>query len=323
MSTHTSEIRTEPARPAPPPTAPPGLPNGGIVPPLITPLADRDALDVEGFERMINHTVGGRVHGVFILGTSGEAPSLSHRVRRAVIDQACRFVRGRVPILVGITDTSMVEAVELARYAAAAGAQGLVTSAPYYFPAGQPELVDFVERLVPDLPLPLYLYNMPQMTKTPFEVETVRQLAQLEGIAGIKDSSGDLHYFGSMLELGKTRPDWRFFVGPEHLLVDVIRMGGHGGVNGGGQIDPVLLVGLYEAARAGDQARLGALQERLRRLGEIYRVGRHASAVIKGMKCSLSLMGICNDRMAEPLTRFNPPERERVRAVLAGLGLVK
>lgn len=299
------------------------LPDGGIVPPLITPLLERDALDVEGFERLVNHVVEGGVHGVFVLGTSGEAPSLSYRLRREVIDRTCQFVRGRVPILVGITDTSLVEAVGLARHAATAGAQALVTSAPYYFPAGQPELIDFVERLLPEIPLPLYVYNMPQMTKTAFDPDTIRRLAQLNGIAGLKDSSGDLDYFAHLIEVAKERPDWRLFVGPEHLLVDVIRLGGHGGVNGGGQIDPKLLVSLYEAAKSGDTARIAPLQQRLLQLGEIYRIGRHASAVIKGMKCSLSLMGICNDRMADPLTRFNPPERERVRQVLAGLGLVK
>ncbi len=299
-----------------------GLPDGGIVPPLVTPLADRDVLDVAGFERLVEHVLAGGVHGVFVLGTSGEAPSLSHRLRREVVERACRWVRGRVPVLVGITDTCMVEAVALARHAAEAGAQALVTSAPYYFPAGQPELVDFVERLLPELPLPLYLYNMPQMTKTSFEVETVRRLASRSGIVGVKDSSGDLHYFAELLELRRERPDWRYFMGPEHLLVDAIRLGGHGGVNGGGQIDPRLLVGVYEAARRGEATRLGPLQERLLRLGEVYRVGRHASAVIKGMKCSLSLMGICGDRMAEPMTRFDAPERARVEAVLRGLGLV-
>lgn len=313
---------------ATPPSAPaassvrPGLPQGGIVPPLVTPLIDRDSLDVEGFERLVNRVVEGGVHGVFVLGTSGEAPSLSYRLRKEVIDRTVQFVHGRVPILVGITDTSLVEAVQVARHAADAGAQALVTSAPYYFPTGQPELIDFIERLVPELSLPLYVYNMPQMTKTAFDPATIRHFTHLEGICGIKDSSGDLGYFAQVIAIAKERPDWRLFVGPEHLLVEVLKMGGHGGVNGGGQVDPHLLVSLYDAAVAGDTARTAVLQERLLKLGEIYRVGRHASAVIKGMKCSLSLLGVCGDRMAEPLTRFNPPERERVRAVLAGLGLL-
>ena len=160
------------------------------------------------------------------------------------------------------------------------------------------------------------------MSKTQFEPETVRQLADLEGIVGLKDSSGDLNYFRKVVEVAKLRPDWRLFIGQEHLLVDALRMGGHGGVNGGAQIEPELLVGLYNAERAGDQAQVAALQQRLLRLGRIYSVGKYASTVIKGMKCSLSLLGICSDEMAAPMSRFDPPEREKVRAVLEELELL-
>ncbi|NOS70749.1 MAG: dihydrodipicolinate synthase family protein [Verrucomicrobia bacterium] len=294
----------------------------GIVPPLVTPLFGRDKFDVAGFERLLEHVIGGGVHGVFILGTTGEAPSLSYRLRREVIEQTCKIVRGRVPVLVGITDTSIVEAINLARYAAESGAQALVTSAPYYFPAGQPELIDWAQQLVPQLPLPLYIYNMPQMTKVTFEPETIQQLTQLEGIAGLKDSSGDLNYYKKLVHVAKARPDWRVFVGPEHLLVDTLRLGGHGGVNGGGQVDPTLLVGLYEATLRGDNATVERLQARLTKLGEIYRVGKHASTVIKGVKCALNLMGICAGELAEPLRSFKEPQRLIVEQCLTDLGLL-
>ena len=294
----------------------------GIVPPMVTPLLGRDQLDVAGFEHVLERVIAGGVHGVFILGTTGEAPSLSYRLRREVIDRACQFVRGRVPVIVGITDTSVVEAINLARYAAAAGSQAVVTAAPYYFPEGQPELIEWAEKLVPDLPLPVYFYNMPQMTKVTFEPETIRQLSQMTGIAGLKDSSGDLNYFQKLVEVAKARPDWRVFVGPELLLVETLRLGGHGGVNGGAQIDPGLLVGLYDATLRGDNATVARLQARLVLLGEVYRVGRHASTVIKGVKCALNLMGICSGELAEPLRAFNEPERRIVAERLTALGLL-
>jgi 2-dehydro-3-deoxy-D-pentonate aldolase len=289
---------------------------------MVTPLLGRDQLDVAGLERVLERVLAGGVHGVFILGTTGEAPSLSYRLRREVIDRTCQVVRGRVPVIVGITDTSVVEAINLARHAAAAGAQAVVTAAPYYFPEGQPELIDWAQRLVPDLPLPVYFYNMPQMTKVTFEPETIRQLTQLQNIAGLKDSSGDLKYYAKLVEVAKARPDWRVFVGPELLLVDTLRLGGHGGVNGGAQIDPGLLVGLYDATRRGDTATVERLQARLVQLGEVYKVGRHASTVIKGVKCALNLLGICSGELAEPLRAFNEPERARVRAVLESLELL-
>jgi dihydrodipicolinate synthase/N-acetylneuraminate lyase len=289
---------------------------------MVTPLLSRDQLDATGLERVLERVIAGGVHGVFILGTTGEAPSLSYRLRREVIDRTCQFVRGRVPIIVGITDTSVVEAINLARHAAAAGAQAVVTAAPYYFPEGQPELIEWAQKLVPDLPLPVYFYNMPQMTKVVFELETIRQLTQLDGITGFKDSSGDLNYYRKLVEVAKTRPDWRVFVGPELLLVETLRLGGHGGVNGGAQLDPGLLVGLYDATLRGDKATVERLQARLVQLGEVYKVGRHASTVIKGVKCALNLMGICSGELAEPLRAFNEPERRIVAERLTALGLL-
>src|SRR5688572_818806 len=93
----------------------------GIVPPMVTPLRDRDTLDVAGLERVIEHLLAGGVHALFILGTTGEAPSLSHRLRRELITRTCRQASNRVPVLVGITDTAFVESIEISRHAADAG----------------------------------------------------------------------------------------------------------------------------------------------------------------------------------------------------------
>ena len=113
----------------------------GIVPPLITPLLERDTLDSDGLERLLNHVIAGGVAGVFILGTTGEGPSLSYHLRREMIDKTTAIVKGRVPVLVGITDTAFVESVNLSKYAADCGADAAVLTTPYYFPAGQTELI--------------------------------------------------------------------------------------------------------------------------------------------------------------------------------------
>ncbi len=293
----------------------------GIVPPLVTPLCDRDTLDVPGLERLVGHVLGGGVHGLFILGTTGEAPSLSYRLRRELIDRVCRHVAGRVPVLVGITDTSLVESLALARHAADAGAHAVVAAPPFYFPAGQPELLQYVADLTAELPLPLFLYNMPMMTKIAFAPQTIRQLLDNPRIAGVKDSSGDLGYFEQVLAIARQRPDWGVLIGPEHLLADAVARGGHGGVNGGANLHPRLFVDLYEAACRGDVARIAALRAEVFKLGQIYQVGRHASAIIKGLKCALSLRGICDDCRAAPFQHFDRPEREKVRQLLAALHL--
>lgn len=289
---------------------------------MVTPLVARDTLDVAGLERLVEHIIAGGVQGLFILGTSGEGPGLSYRLRREVIQRTCRQVRGRLPILVGITDTAFTEAIAMAQCAADAGAQAVVTAGPYYLPAAQPELVDYVERLVRELPLPLFIYNMPQLTKVHFEPETLRQLTHLEKIAGLKDSSANLNYFDQLVALKRERPDWSVLVGPEHLLMETVQRGGDGGVNGGANFYPRLFVELYQAVKSGDAQRAEELQKKLLQLGQIYSVGKHASAVVKGMKCACSLLGLCEDRMAEPFDRFNEPEREKVRAVLRSLNLL-
>lgn len=289
---------------------------------MVTPLSGPDALDVAGCERLVEHIVAGGVQGLFILGTSGEGPGLSYRLRRELIQLVCRQIRGRIPVLVGITDTAFVEAVNLAKYAAAAGAQAVVTAGPFYLPTAQPELIDYIENLSKELPLPLFIYNMPQLTKVHFAPETLRRLTHLENIIGLKDSSGDLAYYDQLIALKQERPDWSVLIGPEHLLAESVRRGGDGGVNGGANFYPELFVALYDAVRAGDTKRADELQQRLVQLGQIYSIGRHASAVVKGMKCACSLLGLCDDRMAEPFDRFHEPERDRVRAVLQSLALL-
>ena len=292
----------------------------GIVPPMITPLRDRDALDIPGLERLVEYLLAGGVNGVFVLGTTGEGPSLSYRLRRELIAIVCREVRGRVPVLVGITDTAVVESVNLARFAADAGATAVVAAPPYYLPGGQPELQEYLDHLVPELPLPLFLYNMPALTKVPFALETVRRAMDEPRIVGLKDSSGDMAYFRGAAELLARRPDWTLLVGPEEHLMDAVLAGGHGGVSGGANLFPSLYVSLFRACVMRDATRAQALHAQVLRVGDaIYRIGRHPSAIIKGIKCALACLGVCDDFMAEPFHRFRAGERALVEQRLAEL----
>jgi 4-hydroxy-tetrahydrodipicolinate synthase len=264
----------------------------------------------------------GGVHGLFVLGTTGEAPSLSYRIRRELVDRVCRQVAGRVPVLVGITDTSFVESVNLANHAAKAGAQAVVLSAPYYFPAGQPELLEYIEDIAAELPLPVFLYNMPSHTKLSFEPETIARALEIRNVVGLKDSSAQMIYFHRVRQLTAAREDFSLLVGPEELLGESVLAGAHGGVCGGANLFPRLYVELYEAARAARLERIAALHAQVMRLGDtIYSVGRHRSAFIKGLKCALSCLGVCDDFMAEPFQRFAAPQREQVRKYLAELGV--
>ena len=293
----------------------------GIIPPLVTPLKDNETLDVESLERLIEHLIAGGVHGLFILGTTGEEQSLSYDVRQQMIRESARINNGRLPLLVCVTDTSMVESVRLARVAADCGADGVVSAPPYYFATGQPELAQFYEELVPQLPLPVFLYNMPSHVKVSFAPDIVRRIAQNPRVIGFKDSSANAVYFQSVMYKMKERPDFAMLVGPEEITGECVLSGAHGGINGGANMFPELYVAMYEAARERDINRVLQLQQYIMQIStSIYTVGKHGSSYLKGLKCALSLLGIINDDfVASPFYKFEEPERDKIRLALAAL----
>jgi len=221
---------------------------------------------------------------------------------------------------VGISDSAFVESVSLARHAASAGADALVLAPPYYFAEGQPELQEYLDHLVAELPLPLFLYNAPRNTKIQYEPETLRRAMDNPKIIGVKDSSGNMDYFRYAVGLLKHRPDWSLLIGPEELLAEGVLAGGHGGVPGGANLFPRLYVQLCAAARAGDVPHSRQLHAQVLEISNsLYKIGRHSSAVIKGIKCALACLGICDDFMAEPFHRFRAEERVRVQRCLPAL----
>ena len=298
-----------------------GLPRfSGIIPPMVTPLAARDTLDVEGLERLIEHILAGGVHGLFILGTTGEGPSLSYRLRRELIERVCSRVGNRRPVLVGVTDTSYEETLSLAGYAAEQGASAVVAAPPYYLPVGQPELVEYYLDLANDSPLPLVPYNMPSCTKLDIELDTLRRLLDHPRVAAYKDSSGRMTYFHQVIRLLNDYPDKTALIGPEEMLGEATLLGGNGGVSGGANLFPRLYVELYEAARRGDVLEVNRLHQLVMDVSSsLYGVGRYGSSIIKGVKCALSCLGICSDALAAPFHCFNEQDQAIIRQRVAAL----
>jgi len=293
----------------------------GIVPPLVTPLADDDRLDVAGLERLVEHVVGGGVHGVFVLGTTGEAASLSPALRKELVDRTCKLVAGRVRVLVGITDTCVGESLALARHAAEAGAAAVVVAPPYYLPPDQEELVDHAKMIASEQPLPVVLYNIPSLTKIAYEKATVLRLSEVPRIIGIKDSSGELAYVRELLR-SVEREDFSIMVGIESLIGEGVMAGADGGVPAGGNAAPGLFVEWYRAAMDKKTGEVAALSHYVQQLGEIYRVGCGIAAIVRGIKCAVACMGICDRRMARPFRSLDEAQRTTVRRILADLGLL-
>jgi dihydrodipicolinate synthase/N-acetylneuraminate lyase len=290
----------------------------GIVPPLVTPLRSADTLDIAGLERLVANQLTAGVDGLFILGTTGEGPSLSSELQRQVISTTRRLVASsNLPIFVGITDTSLIESLALAKYSAEQGATAVVAAPPFYFPAGQTELRHWFTLLADQSPLPLILYNMPSCVKIDIAAENLSALLQHPNICGLKDSSGNLDYLSSAVQIAGARADWPVLVGPEALLIQATELGAVGGVTGGANLCPRLFTQLLQAIRTKDMPEIDRLQSIVQELQQLYQFGKYGSSYLKGLKCALDLSGYCSGLLAPPFDSFNQPERRKVEQWLA------
>ncbi|WP_172594471.1 dihydrodipicolinate synthase family protein [Mariniphaga sediminis] len=284
----------------------------GIIPPIVTPLVNDNELDEDGLERLIEHLLKGGVHGIFLLGTTGEGPSLRYSLREKFVKKACSLINKRVPVLVGITDTSFDGSLEMAACSKEAGADLLVIAPPYYFPISQLEMQHYLDDLVPRLPLPFLMYNMPSHTKLHMSLETVNHAKEL-GALGIKDSSGDMLYLYSLIDTFNSSPDFSVIAGTEIFLPETIQQGGHGAIAGGANLFPRLFVDFYEASVQKDVRRIEFLRQIVMEMyNTIYNVGTFNSRIMVGIKSALSVMDICNDYVAHPLKRFSGADRDAI-----------
>ncbi len=293
----------------------------GIIPPMATLLLDDTQLDLAGTSKLINHLLEGGVHGIFILGTTGECTNISYKLRRKLISFTCKEVNEKVPVLVGVTDTSFNESLRLAGVARDAGADAVVAAPPYYYGLGEKEIVTYFQKLADELPLPLYLYNMPSHTKTMLQQDTVLTLSRHSNILGLKDSSGQAVYFNAMVYAFRDNPEFTLLVGPEEMLASSVLMGGHGGVSGGANMFPKLYVDLFHAAEKGDLSEVARLQAMVMEISaEIYSLGSYGSSFLKGLKASMNLLGYGNGYLAFPLTPFEEAQFREIKEKLPRLG---
>lgn len=278
----------------------------GIITAMITPLTDQHTIDQQGLERLIEHLIAGGVHGLFPLGTTGEASSLPMELRMGMITQVCRLANGRVPVVVCVTDTSLAEATRLAQKAQDCGAAAIATAPPNYYPITQDEILRYIEKLVRQAGMPLLLYNAPSYTHHTIKPKTVRRAAAIENVVGLKDSGMDMNYFREVHAGLAGRGDFSLLVGPEELLAECVLLGGHGGMAAGSNIYPRLFVDLYNAAAAGDMAGMKTLhQEVLQFGGAIY----HGNNPLRGLKWGLGRLGICSSLLSDPLADYSPEKK--------------
>lgn len=300
----------------------------GIIPPLLTPRTDSGEIDRAGISALVDHLVAGGVHGIFVLGSSGEVPYLTEAERDLVLETALEAAAGRVPVLVGISEQTTVRVLAEADRLLAIGGDAAVVTTPFYALSDAAEVERHLRTVADHIDVPLFAYDVPVRThmKMPFDV--LVRLAEEGVLAGVKDSSGDDISFRRLLLATEHLPDFAVFTGHE-VVTDGAMLGGAAGIVPGlGNVDPAGYVRIFDAARAEEWAAVVAEQDRLARLFEITgaatpgRVSAGAAG-LGGFKTALRLMGVIgSNRMAEPMEALDAAEAERVREIVTAAGLL-
>ncbi|MEJ3653395.1 dihydrodipicolinate synthase family protein [Actinomycetes bacterium KLBMP 9759] len=302
----------------------------GIIPPLCTPFHDDFSVDTGSLRRTIRFLLDAGVHGVFVLGSSGEGAFLPDAQRGVVVETAVDEVAGRVPVLVGCIDMTTLRVAEHVAAAEAAGADAVVVTAPYYTRTHVAEVERHYRLLRERTRLPLFAYDIPVAVHTKLDCDMVLRLAADGVIGGLKDSSGDEAGFRHVL-LGRHDrglDGFAVFTGSELVADAALAMGADGAVPGLANIDPHGYVAIFDHVRDGGVEAARKEQERLVRLFAITSVASPArmggsSAALGAFKAAMRMRGLIDNAvMAPPQVPLNGDELSRIEGKLAEAGLL-
>jgi len=291
----------------------------GIVVPIITPLHEDETVDRLSFQKCINHVIAGGVHGLFVNSTTGEATSLLDSEREKVIQSALQTVQQKVPLLVGISDTSTRRVMQHLEITNSLPIDAVVLHPFFFYPLNTPnELVRFFNTVASHSRHPLLLYNIPGTTKIAISLEVVRQLMKNENIIGIKDSSVDFLNLIGLIELKQIRPDFKIFIGKSHLWTSGILEGADGGLDGLSNLVPGLCVQLYNLISEQKTVEAYALQKRLNEIWKIY----EGQSQISALKTALNWMKLCPAVVAHPTVSVTEEEKVKIKQILLAHQLI-
>jgi 4-hydroxy-tetrahydrodipicolinate synthase len=291
----------------------------GLIVPLITPLYPDETLDEASLERLVEHVITGGVDSIFVLGSCGEFPGLDDATRERLLQAVCEQARGRVSVLVGISEAGTRRTIERGKQLARLGIDAVVATAPFYYVHTQEELVTHFTAIAHAVDAPVVIYNIPQMVKVSIETETVRQLAEVSGIIGLKDSAENMIKFQEFLSLRAAHPDFRVCQGAELLTAASLVQGADGAVLGLANVAPRLCHDLCDAAESGNLPQAWALQKQLRQLYPIYEQGE---TWLAGLKAAVSELGLCGPTATAPFRPLTDAQRGRLRQILMELELM-
>jgi 4-hydroxy-tetrahydrodipicolinate synthase len=202
----------------------------GIIPPVATPLDEQERVHEASLRKLLRHLQQAGVHGLFLLGSTGEFAHLTDAEKQRVLDIAAEEVAGKIPLLVGATEAGTKRCVFWLKEAERVGATAVVIAPPFYYPLSDDEVERHFRSLAEETALPLLLYHIPSATKVRMSLPLIECLADLPNIVGLKDSSGDLAFVFAVLDQMRDRP-FVIFQGHDNALAPALLYGAHGGIN--------------------------------------------------------------------------------------------
>ena len=290
----------------------------GIIPPIVTPFHADESVDFERLKSHIDVQIAAGVHGIFVLGTTGEFYALDEAEKQAVVAKAVEHVAGRVPVYAGTGAESTREVLRLTKMAEREGVAGVSVITPYFIKPTQSELTDHFKRIAASTAISVILYNNPATCGgVNIEPDTVAKLAEVPNIVGIKDSSGDLQNTIEILR----RTDAKSFstlMGRDTLILSGLFNGVHGAIPASCNIAPRLCVGIYESFRGGDMEAARKHQSDLHPVRTAMSLGTGNGAV----KEALALMNKSCGPNRRPIAPLSAEKREQLKKVLTDVGLM-
>ena len=288
----------------------------GSIVAIVTPMFDDGSLDFAAFRKLIDLHAQEGTDAIVVVGTTGESPTVDVEEHCELIRVAVEHSAGRIPIIAGTGANSTAEAIELSRFAKDAGAQAGLSVVPYYNKPTQEGLYRHFRAIAEAVELPLLLYNVPGRTVADMSNDTILRLAQVPGVSGVKDATGNLDRACDLI--ARAPQGFALYSGDDMTCVASIMLGFHGNISVTANVAPRLMHEMCVAAAAGDVARARQIHFRL--------LGLHRDLFCEAnpipVKWAVERLGLIQGGIRLPLTPLSPAGQERVLAALRQAGLV-
>jgi 4-hydroxy-tetrahydrodipicolinate synthase len=286
----------------------------GSIVALVTPMHDDGSVDYPALRRLIDWHVAEGTACIGVVGTTGESPTVSVEEQCEVIRVAVEHGAGRVPVMAGAGANSTAEALELTRFAKQVGADCTLQVVPYYNKPTQEGMYRHFRAIAEGVDLPVILYNVPGRTMADMQHETVLRLAQVPGIVGIKEASGNIDRAAWLVK--QAPRGFSIYSGDDLTAIALMLLGGHGNVSVTANVAPRAMAELCAAAMAGDARRAAAIHLKLLALHKALFVEANPIPV----KWALARMGRIGPTLRLPLVPLSDEHHAALEAALREAG---